>query len=93
MQFNDSENEDEDDALADLGKREEDEEETGEKEVKFTDEGTTAMFGGEVSVTVDSNIAEQLDEASHMFSGKIVNSQPKFLANIFYFSVCHHCCP
>ena len=40
-----------------------------ENEVKFDDEGTTSMFGGEVSVTVDTNIAEKLDEASYVFSG------------------------
>jgi hypothetical protein len=72
--FNDSENEDEDGSdLAGLGRREGGAAVEDEHEVQFTDEGTTAMFGGEVSVTVDSNIAEQLDEAAHMFGGQSVS--------------------
>lgn len=72
VQFNDSENEDEEgDDLASLGRSElrGDGDGAEQEEVQFTDAGTTAMFGGEVSVTVDSNIVEQLDEASHVFSG------------------------
>jgi hypothetical protein len=70
VQFNDSENEDDEgEELSALGKRNLDDGDVDdEKEVKFTDEGTTAMFGGEVSVTVDTNIADQLDDASHVFS-------------------------
>jgi hypothetical protein len=36
---------------------------TGEKAL-FSDDLTTSMFGGEVEVAVDNNLAEQLDEAS-----------------------------
>ena len=73
VQFNDSENEEEGEGggLSGLGRSAHNLDEDGtEQEVQFTDEGTTAMFGGEVSVTVDCHIAEQLDEASHVFSGK-----------------------
>lgn len=80
VQFNDSENEEEAGDLSVLGKREVDVDpvsEVEEREVKFSDEGTTAMFGGEVSVIVDTNIAEQLDDAAHVFSARTARNMKK----------------
>lgn len=44
--------------------REEDEERE-RTEVKFSDEETNAMFGGDVSVTIDEGVAEELQQFQH----------------------------